>query len=233
MLWKSSPVPGFQQPLKRAHDNIADRVSRGLVVDSPDIIARRLPDGRIQLRLNPNLKAKETAGAPSAFNCDMPITISFAGLSFCAGCFDLAADYGAGFNFKYAISGINDASIAPSSIAPCVWSSSLGHCAATPYAASDCSGSPSAGDSENDGSVIIGLQDGIWTVHLFNFGSQAEVIAFSGTSEGTISPVTVANQFATCQELANINDYLLGVYGPPDFPNKYSVAYGGTATISW
>lgn len=54
--------PGYLQSLKRAVDPIADAINRGLIADSPDIRAVRLPDGRVTLKLN---VAPGVAGIPT------------------------------------------------------------------------------------------------------------------------------------------------------------------------
>lgn len=65
MIPRPPPGPPYQEPLRDHIDSVSDLINRGLVVDSPDVIARRQPDGRILLKLHPALKPK-TSAAPAA-----------------------------------------------------------------------------------------------------------------------------------------------------------------------
>lgn len=66
-ITQRTSVPPFQADLHRKVDSIREIVRKGLIVDSEDITAATLPDGRVQLKLrNPISAAASSSSTPPA-----------------------------------------------------------------------------------------------------------------------------------------------------------------------
>ena len=50
--------PPYLRAAAHSDNQIVEIVNRGLVVDSDTVIAKRLPDGRVQLFLNPKITSQ-------------------------------------------------------------------------------------------------------------------------------------------------------------------------------
>lgn len=62
LIRKIARAPRFQRHIKKAVNPIAEAVARGIVVDTDEVIADTLADGRVRLRLHPNVRARIAAG---------------------------------------------------------------------------------------------------------------------------------------------------------------------------
>jgi len=55
---KPRAVNGLLRPLKKSLDPVVEVLNKGLVLDTEHVIAERMPDDRIRLKLHPDIARK-------------------------------------------------------------------------------------------------------------------------------------------------------------------------------